>query len=102
MTVDEFKIYHKENPHVYEAFKKFTFQVIGSGRKYFSARAIYERIRWYTQVEDNQITFKMSDHPMPFYARLFEFENPVYKGFFRKNKCEADNLFKNGGNDGSS
>ena len=92
MTIDEFIQYHHENPKVFETFKKFTFQVIDSGRKYFSARAIWERIRWVTQVEDNSITFKLSDHPMPFYARLFENKYPEYKGFFRKHRCEADKL----------
>jgi hypothetical protein len=92
MNIDEFNIYHAENPRIYEAFKKFTFQAINSGRRYFSARAVYERIRWFTMIEDNNEKFKMSDHPMPFYARLFEKEYPEYAGFFRKHKCEADKV----------
>ena len=94
MTVDGFKIYDKKNPQVYEAFKKFTFQVIETGRKYFSARAIYEQIRWQTMIEDDEITFKMQDHPLPFYARKFENEFPLYKGFFQMRKCEADNFIE--------
>lgn len=94
MTIEEFQWYHKENPEVYEMFERFTFQVISTGRKYFSARAIIERIRWYSQIEDNSVTFKISDHPMPFYARLFELKNPQYSGFFMKKKCPADGLIK--------
>ena len=90
MTKDEFLQYHKENPHIYAAFERFTFQVINTGRKYFSARAIYERMRWFSTIEDNSVTFKMSDHPMPFYARLFEKNHPQYAGFFRKHRCAAD------------
>ena len=95
MTVDEFRVYHKDNLHIYAAFERFTFQAINSGRKYFSARAIYERLRWFTLIEDNSTVFKMSDHPMPFYARLFEINHPEHKGFFRKHRCEADKLFDN-------
>lgn len=92
MTIEEFNLYHQENPSIYEAFEKFTFQAIKAGRKYFSARAVIERIRWFSQVEDNSVTFKISDHPMPFYARLFEKNYPQYKGFFRKHRCPADEI----------
>ncbi len=92
MTTDEFWVYHAENPKVYQMFEVFTFQAINTGRKYFSARAIYERMRWQTYIEDNDVTFKISDHPMPFYARLFEKNNPEYSGFFRKHKCPADEI----------
>ena len=95
MTIEEFYKYHSENPNIYQAFEKFTLQVISTGRKYFSARAVYERIRWYTSIEDNNPEFKMSDHPMPFYARMFEERNPQYKGFFRKHRCPADQLTGN-------
>jgi hypothetical protein len=95
MTIEEFEDYHKQNPQVYAAFEKFTLQVIGTGRKYFSARAIYERMRWYSLIEDNSVTFKISDHPMPFYARLFERNHPEHAGFFRKKRCEADKVVLN-------
>lgn len=94
MTVDQFEQYNAENPHIYAAFERFTLQVIESGRKYFSARAIYERIRWQTLIEDNSVTFKLSDHPMPFYARLFEKNHPEYQGFFKKHRCPADELLQ--------
>jgi len=95
MNLEEFENYHKKNPHVYEMFEKFTFMTIRAGRKYFSARAIIERMRWQTMIEDDSVTFKISDHPMPYYARLFEKNNPKYEGFFRKKRCEADRLTLN-------
>lgn len=94
MTIEEFELYHAQNPHVYQLFERFTFDAIRSGRKYFSARAIIERIRWQTQIEDNNDQFKISDHPMPFYARLFERNHPEHKGFFRKKHCQADGLME--------
>lgn len=96
MTIDEFELYNAANPHIYAAFERFTLQVISTGRRYFSARAIYERMRWYSLVEDNSVTFKLSDHPMPFYARLFEKKHPEYQGFFKKHRCPADQLLQPG------
>lgn len=92
MTVKEFLIYNYENPGVYLAFEKYTFEAINTGRKYFSARAVWERMRWESMLNDTDEDFKLSDHPIPFYARLFEKRNPQYRGFFRKKRCEADAL----------
>lgn len=94
MNLVEFCKYHGENPEVYNKFEEFTFQAIKSGRKYFSARAVIERMRWQSMIEDNTEEFKISDHPMPYYARMFEILNPQHKGFFRKKRCEADKLME--------
>lgn len=90
LTVEEMEMYHQDNPQVYEAFENFTMQVIASGRKYFSGRAIFERIRWHSQIEAKNDTFKINDHQVPFYARLFEEKHPQYKGFFKKRRSVAD------------
>lgn len=47
----EFWAWHRKNPHVYELFKKFTFQVMEAGHGHYSARAIVHRIRWHTDIE---------------------------------------------------
>ena len=36
----DFDRYHKENPWVYEAFKRLTFQLLNAGRQNFSASAV--------------------------------------------------------------
>lgn len=78
----KFRQHHAENPHVYELFKKFTDQVIKAGFENYSARAIFHRIRWYTNVETNDPTFKLNDHHSPYYARMWmeDYERP---DFFR-------------------
>lgn len=88
----EMRVYHQENPHIYAAFEKFTFQVIEAGRKNFSACGIIERIRWFTMIESKTGTFKVSENMKPFYARLFEEKHPQYKGFFRKRRSVADEI----------
>lgn len=83
--------FHGENPHVYELFKRFTFEAIRSGRERFSARTILHRIRWYTGVETNDPSgFKVNDHWSPYYARLFVREYPQHARLFEMRSATAD------------
>lgn len=90
LTKEKFDRYHAENPQIYEAFEKFTFQVINAGRKYFGAGAIFERMRWESAVSAINKPFKLCNSYRAFYARLFEERHPQYKDFFRKRNSIAD------------
>ena len=46
-------IFHHDNPTIYELFKRFTFEVIERGHDKYSSKAIFERIRWHTDIETN-------------------------------------------------
>ena len=83
-------LYHKENPQVYEAFKKFTFQAIRHGKKNLGSKMVFERIRWYTAVEARSDSFKLNNNYHAYYARKFMKEYPEYKGFFRTRKSQFD------------
>ena len=76
-------IFHHDNPTIYELFKRFTFEVIERGHDKYSSKAIFERIRWHTDIETNGDEFKMSNNYTPYYARFFMHEHPQYEGFFR-------------------
>lgn len=90
LSREEMEFHHLENPHIYEEFENFAFQAISSGRKYFGAGAVFERLRWYSQIETKGDQFKLNNNYRAFYARLFEEKNPEYKGFFRKRRSVAD------------
>jgi hypothetical protein len=75
--------WHRDNPHVYELFKAFTFQAIDRGHKRLSAWLVVNRIRWETAVETNGGDFKISNDFIAYYARLFMEEHPEFRGFFR-------------------
>lgn len=75
--------WHRANPHVYELFKRFTFDVIRRGHKHYSSKAIFERIRWHTDIETMGEEFKMSNNYTPYYARLFMKDFPDHADFFR-------------------
>jgi len=88
-----FKEYHKQNPLIYEYFKRYTFKSIERGFKNLSAEFIFNIIRWETPVKANGDDFKVNNNAKPFYSRLFMKEYPQYEGFFRKRSSKADEVY---------
>lgn len=89
--VDEFRLFHRQNPQVYKTFKRFALEAKDSGRERFGAREIWERMRWYIHVEiRGSPEFKLNDHFPPFYARKVMKEVPALKGFFELRVSVAD------------
>jgi len=56
-----------------------------------SAKRIFERIRWESDVSGND-GYKVNNNYTPFYARMFEQKYPDAPKF-RKRKSKADSLF---------
>lgn len=75
--------FHKENPHVWELFVRFTNHAIEAGYTNYSAYAVFERIRWHTEVETKGDPFKVNNNHRPYYARYFHHCFPEHDGFFR-------------------
>ncbi len=90
---ERFERFHKENPHVFDLFKRFAFQALASNRGRFSGRTIIHRIRWYTRVEtDDPTGFKINDHWSPYYVRMFVAEFSEHEGFFEMRRAIADTM----------
>lgn len=81
--------YHQENPQVYVEFEKFAFKTIARGFKNYSAKGIFELIRWHTGVTAKD-KYKVNNNYTPFYARMFEKNHPDHKDFFRKRESRFD------------
>ena len=76
----------KTNMHIYHTFEDYTWEhKLRMSKHYFSARAIIEIMRWNTLSKDSTIDFKISDHCMPYLARLVMLRNPELEGMFRLN-----------------
>lgn len=82
--------WHKQNPHVYELFKRFTFQAIRCGHKRCSAWLIVNRIRWETAIETSGCDFKISNDFIAYYARLFMAHYPEHEGFFVTKRMKGE------------
>lgn len=82
MLERQFREFHRDNPHVYRLFDKFTRQVLATGRGRYSADAILHRVRWHTAIETRSDSFKINNNWAAFYARMWMHDNPAYKEFF--------------------
>lgn len=78
----KFEDFHAANPLVYELVKKYTHDVIATGRQSFSMTSIFERIRWYTNIETTGEEFKINQNYIPYYSRMFMADHPKHDGFF--------------------
>tara|TARA_R100001463_G_scaffold43947_3_gene91514 strand:- start:27196 stop:27507 length:312 start_codon:yes stop_codon:yes gene_type:complete len=81
-TQENFVRYHRDNPHIWEGFIKYTMQV-ASKRDYFSAKAVFHRMRWDTAIGEDGADYKLNDGWISHYARKFMDEFPQYEGFFQ-------------------
>jgi len=76
--------YHRKHPEVWRLFCDFSFQMIERGYKHYSAKAVFERIRWEKDAGGDGVTqFKVGNNHPAFYARAFVKKYPKHEGFFR-------------------
>ncbi|GJM43455.1 MAG: hypothetical protein DHS20C21_02970 [Gemmatimonadota bacterium] len=87
-----FERFHAANPHVYELFCRFAFDVVEAGHRRFSARTIWERMRWELRVQTRRRTgeLKLNDHYPPYYARKFMADHPECEGLFSLRRVKGD------------
>ena len=83
-----FKKYDKDNPEIWEAFKKYSFQAKSKNFKNYSAKGIFEIIRWHTAINGNDV-FKLNNNYHADYARKMMLYFPEFIGFFRVRKLTA-------------
>lgn len=86
----EFEAFHARNPQVYRLVCRFALEAIGAGRKRLAIAALFERIRWYVNVETRGEPFKLNNNHRAFYARLFEKDHPKHAGFFAMRRSATD------------
>jgi len=84
----DFNTYDRENPHIWDAFKKYAFEAKAKGFQNYSANGIFEIIRWQTKHSGND-GFKVNNNYRPDYARKMMREFPAFKGFFRIREIKA-------------
>lgn len=87
---DRFNEYHKSNPYVFDLFIRFTMEAKRRGYKRFSAKAVFERIRWHMNVETEDADgFKINNNYTSRYVRLLEKFFPEHKDFYRKRELRS-------------
>jgi hypothetical protein len=84
--LEAFTAFHKENPHVWQLFERFTFDVIGQGYENYSSAAIFERIRWHMEIEVKDADCKLNNNFRAYYARMFHARHTKHDSFFHIRK----------------
>lgn len=91
LTREQFERFHGRNPHIFELFVRFAREQLDAGRKYYSIRAIEERIRRETRVvTEDEDGFKLNTNFNAFYSRMIMETYPEFKDFFRTKGSVAD------------
>ena len=89
--VERFTVFHRENPQIWQLFKKFALQAAES-RTHYSARTIIHRVRWHVDVDTvdtDGLGVKINNDFSPYYARMFELAYPQYAGLFERRKLKS-------------
>lgn len=77
---DEFLEFHRAHPEVWRLFERFALDAARSGRR-IGAKAIAERIRWETVIEQRG-EFKLNNNHTAIYARIFAEKYPAMGDVF--------------------
>lgn len=84
----DFKKYDRDNPQIWRAFERFTFEAKNKGFEHYSAKGIFELIRWHTSTTGGGL-FKLNNSFHADYARKMMEVHPAFKGFFRLRELKA-------------
>ena len=83
-----FRVWLAANMKIYNYFVRFAQELKASrSREHYSARAIWERVRWETDVKEASKggpVFKINNNYAPFMARLAMVAEPEFEGMFQK------------------
>jgi hypothetical protein len=81
-TLDDFKKFHANNPHIYEEFKKLAYRMKETGRRKYSSKMIINVLRWETDLRSDGDEFKINDRFQSIYGRLLAYHDPIFEEFF--------------------
>jgi hypothetical protein len=74
--------YDVENPQIWEAFQQLSREARDRGFSNYSAKGIFELIRWHSSTEAEGI-FKINNNFTAYYARKLMVYDKTFEGFFR-------------------
>lgn len=81
-VIEDFKVFHKNNPHIYREFVLLAREMRATGRKRYSSKMIINVLRWRMDLRTTGDEYKINDRFQSIYGRLFVHRNPSFKDFF--------------------
>ena len=79
---ENFEQFDRENPDIFKTFAHFAL-IATRHRRYYSAKAVFHRVRWETMVSGKDDAYKIDDGWISHYARKFMICYPEHDGFFQ-------------------
>ncbi len=90
LTIDErFKLFHEQNPHVYERIVSITRDLKLRGWKRAGIAMIFERLRWLYAIQTSGDDYKLNNDFRALYARKVMQEYPEFNGFFATRRRQS-------------
>tara|TARA_R100000458_G_scaffold52597_1_gene54244 strand:+ start:6775 stop:7071 length:297 start_codon:yes stop_codon:yes gene_type:complete len=66
-----FQRYFRDNPKVWYLFNKYANQVREKGFERYGVATVWERMRWYSDIDVSGDLFKLNNNYKAYYARLY-------------------------------
>ena len=76
---EQFDKFDREHPEFWNEFSYRAYIMMEKGRKHYSARTIFEVLRWHSDL-DSGTEYKIQNNWIPFYAK--KFNDMYYVDFF--------------------
>jgi hypothetical protein len=86
--------FNKAHPKVWDLFVRFTGELHARGFRNYSAKGVFERIRWETDQADvcGKSEFKLNNNYSAYYARWYMRAFPDHKGFYRTRRRISESV----------
>lgn len=68
--VEGFKVFHRENPSVYDELRKLALKLRDKGIRRWGMKGLFEVLRWQRAIETSGDEFKLNNNYTAFYSRL--------------------------------
>lgn len=78
----QFRIFHNNNPHIYDELVKLAREAKQAGRDKFSINMLFEVVRWNRFIQTNDSSYKMNNNHRSRYARLIMENEKDLEGLF--------------------
>lgn len=88
-----FLAFHEANPQVYAKLRDLALEALRSPklrRRRFGIAAVFERLRWWSEVESEGDPYRLNNSYRAFYARLLMDQEPALRGFFSTREKKTD------------
>lgn len=87
-----FWAFHAANPQVYARLRALALEARAAGVLTIGIAALFERLRWASQVETAGDPYKLNNNYRAFYARLLMAQEPTLRGLFRCRPSVGDDV----------